>query len=484
MPTYDAVVVGSGPNGFAAAITLARAGAKVLLLEAKSSLGGGMRTLELTLPGFSHDMCSSVHPLGLSSPFFRALPLRDFGLEWVFPQAELAHPFDDGDALLVERSIEATAAQLGRDAASYRRWMTPLVENYQNVLDEFLRPLRLPHHPLVMAAFGIGALQSADGLARRLYSEPKARALFAGMAAHAIMPLEKTATAAFGLMLTMLAHAVGWPLVRGGTGALAQALADYFRSLGGDIATDCEIKSLDEIPPARVFLLDVTPRQLLRIAGDRLPNGYRRQMESYRYGPGVFKVDYALSDPIPWRSAAVARAGTVHLGGTLDEIAASERAAWQGEHHARPFTLLVQPTLFDTTRAPAGRHIAWAYCHVPHGSSADLTEALEGQIERFAPGFRDTILARRAHSAMAMESYNPNYIGGDINGGVQDLRQLFTRPAVRPVPYSTPLENLFLCSSSTPPGGGVHGMCGYYAALSAQAVQVRRGPVRSSSVKP
>lgn len=468
MASYDAVVVGSGPNGFAAAITLAKAGARVLLIEAKATVGGGMRTLELTLPGFQHDMCSSVHPLGVASPFFRTLPLQDFGLEWVFPEAQVAHPLDHGQAVLVERSIEATAAQLGRDAGAYRRWMTPLVANHDKVLEEFLGPLRVPHHPLVMAAFGVGAVQSAASLARRLYSGTHARAVFAGMAAHSMMPLEQPATAAFGLMLTMLAHAVGWPLARGGSGSIARALAGCFQSLGGEIVTGWEIKTLDELPPARAILLDVTPRQLLQIAGDALSGRYRQQLESYRYGPGIFKIDYALSAPIPWENAAVQRAATVHLGGTLAEIARSERAMWQGEHSPQPYTLLVQPTLFDPARAPAEKHIAWAYCHVPHGSAVDMTDVIEQQVERFAPGFRKCVLARRTHTAQAMEAYNPNYIGGDINGGVQDLRQLFTRPAPRIIPYSTPVDGLFLCSSSTPPGGGVHGMCGYYAALAAQ----------------
>jgi phytoene dehydrogenase-like protein len=468
MSSYDAVVVGSGPNGFAAAITLASSGAKVLLIEAKATIGGGMRTLELTLPGFQHDMCSSVHPLGVASPFFRTLPLVDFGLEWVFPAAEVAHPLDHGEAVIVERSIEATAAQLGRDAGAYRRWMSLLVDNHEKVLEEFLGPLRLPHNPLVMAAFGVGAVQSASGLAKRLFSEPKARALFGGMAAHAIMPLEQPATAAFGLMLTMLAHAVGWPLARGGSQSIARALAGYFQSLDGEIITDCEVKSLAELPPARLVLMDVTPRQLLHIAGDTLPSRYRQQLEAYRYGPGVFKIDYALSATIPWQNPAIRRAATVHLGGTLEAIARSERMMWDGEHSPQPYTLLVQPTLFDPSRAPAGQHIAWAYCHVPHNSTMDMTTVIEQQIERFAPGFRECVLARRTHTAQATEQYNPNYVGGDINGGVQDLAQLFTRPAPRIVPYSTPLDNLFLCSSSTPPGGGVHGMCGYYAALAAQ----------------
>jgi phytoene dehydrogenase-like protein len=464
---YDAVVVGSGPNGFAAAITLARAGCKVLLLEAKSTVGGGLRTAELTLPGYWHDVCSTVHPLGVASPFFRSLPLSQFGLAWVFPDAELAHPLDGDTAITVERSVQATSEQLGVDAHAYRRLMTPLVTHYDAILHEFLGPLRWPQHPVAMAQFGVRALFSARALASLLFRQPAAAALFAGLASHAIMPLEQPATAAFGLMLGLLMHAVGWPVARGGSQRIAEALAAYLRSLGGEIVTDHEVRTLQDVPPARVTLLDVTPRQLLRIAGARLPVGYQRQLERFRYGPGVFKVDYALSQPIPWRAAACLRSATVHLGGTMDEIALSERQMWGGRHPDRPYVLLVQPTLCDPSRAPAGKHTAYAYCHVPHGSTHDMTASLEQQIERFAPGFRDCILARTSQPALALQAYNPNYIGGDINGGVQDLTQLFTRPVLRAVPYSTPLPDVFLCSSSTPPGGGVHGMCGYHAALAA-----------------
>lgn len=473
MAEYDAVIVGSGPNGLAAAITLAQAGCKVLLVEAKETVGGGMRTAELTLPGFHHDVCSSVHPLGLASPFFRKLPLKQYGLEWVFPSAELAHPLDDGTAVIIERSVEATADLLGMDRTAYHRLMTPLVEQSQKILAEFLGPLRVPRHPLVMVQFGLLALQSAHGLAKRHFHDSRACAVFAGLAAHAIMPLEHPATAAFGLMMGMLAHAVGWPLARGGSQRIADALAQYLCSLGGEILTNHEVRSLDDVPPAQAVLLDVTPRQLLCIAGEQLPGGYHRQLERYRYGPGVFKVDYALSEPIPWRAKECARAATVHLGGTLQEISDSERDMWQGRHSRHPFTLVVQPTLFDSTRAPTGKHIAWAYCHVPHSSTQDMTETIEAQLERFAPGFRDCVLDRHTRHAMAMEAYNPNYVGGDINGGVQDLRQLFTRPTPRISPYSTPVKGVFLCSSSTPPGGGVHGMCGYFAARAVLARQDR-----------
>jgi len=478
--TYDAIVVGSGPNGLAAAIMLARAGRSVRVYEARETVGGGTRSAELTLPGFVHDVCSAIHPLGLASPFLRTLPLAQFGVEWIHPPAPLAHPLDDGTAVLLERSLEATSATLGPDGAAYRRVMGLILDEWEHILYEFLGPLRPPRHPLAMTGFGLLAIQSARGLAQRAFRGERARALFAGMAAHAIQPLERPPTAAFGLMLGMLGHAVGWPMAKGGSQTIADALACYLRSLGGEIVTGQAVGSVDALPPAKAVLFDVTPRQLLSIAGHRLPDGYRRQLERYRYGPGVFKMDWALDGPIPWKAAECARAATVHLGGTLDEIAASERAVWRGEPPEKPYVLLAQHTLFDPTRAPEGKHTAWAYCHVPNGSTFDMTARIENQIERFAPGFRDRILARSARSAPDMERYNPNYVGGDINGGVQDFWQLYTRPALRLVPYSIPTrrdvplpkgdlrpERLYLCSSSTPPGGGVHGMCGYFAAQAA-----------------
>jgi phytoene dehydrogenase-like protein len=466
-PTHDAVVVGAGPNGLAAAITLARAGRSVLVVEGKETIGGGTRSAELTLPGYVHDVCSAIHPLGVASPFFRDLPLADHGLEWVFPPAAIAHPLDDGSAILVQRSVAATAAQLGGDAAAYRRLMGPLAADWRNVLGEMLGPLRLPRHPLSMVRFGLPALLPAATLAKLLFRDERARAVFAGMAVHAMLPLERPATAAFGLMLGILAHAVGWPMARGGSQRIADALAAHLRSLGGEILTDRPIERMDDLPPARAILFDVTPRQLEKIAGDRLPAPYRRKLGGYRYGPGVFKLDYALDSPVPWSATECLQAGTVHLGGTLDEIAASERAVWRGEHPERPYVLFVQQTLFDPTRAPAGKHTAWAYCHVPHSSTVDMTGRIEAQIERFAPGFRDHILARSTRTTDEMAAYNPNYVGGDINGGVQDLRQLYTRPVASLNPYATPASGMFLCSSSTPPGGGVHGMCGYFAAQAA-----------------
>ena len=461
---YDVVVVGAGPNGLAAAITLARAGRSVLLLEGAETVGGGLRSAELTLPGFLHDPCSAFHPLGIASPVWRDLPLAEHGLAWIHPPAPLAHPFDDGTAVIVERDVAVTVGQLGADGAAYRRLMGTFTRDWQRIIHEFLGPLRFPRHPFSLVRFGLAALWPATTLARLAFRRERARAVFAGMSAHSIMPLEGLATAAFGLMLGMLAHAVGWPIVQGGSQRFADALASYLKSLGGEIQTGHYVHSLADVPSATAILLDVTPRQLVSIAGDRLPAGYQRRLGRYRHGPGVCKVDFALEGPIPWRAAECLRAGTVHVGGTLEEIAAAERAAWQGEHPEHPFLILGQQSLFDPSRAPAGKHTVWAYCHVPNGSTVDMTDRIAAQIERFAPGFRSRILAAHTRTAAEMAAYNPNYIGGDINGGVQDLRQLFTRPVASLNPYATPASGIFLCSSSTPPGGGVHGMCGYFAA--------------------
>lgn len=462
---YDAIVVGSGPNGLAAAITLARAGRSVLVYEASDSIGGGIRSAKLTLPGFTHDICSTVQALTVVSPFFRSFSLTEYGVELVIPDAALAHPLDDGTAAVLERSVDATIKTLGRDASAYRRLIEPLVHNADALNADLLGPFPFPpRHPTVFARFALPAILPARTLAEIVFQDEPARGLFAGIAAHTMLPLENLSTAAYGLALAVAAHASGWPIVKGGSQNLANALAAYLRSLGGEVITSHRVENIDALPAARAYLFDVTPRQLVRIAGHRFPEGYRRALERFRYGPGVFKIDFALDGPIPWKAKECSRAGTVHLGGTLAEIAASERATWSGQPPEKPYLLVVQPTLFDPSRAPAGKHTVWSYCHVPNGSDYDMTERMIGQIERFAPGFRDRILAKHVMPPAAMEAHNANYVGGDINGGAQDLWQLYTRPVARMVPYSTPAKDIYICSSSTPPGGGVHGMCGYHAA--------------------
>ena len=467
----DAFVVGAGPNGLAAAVELARSGLQVRVIEGADEIGGGARSSPLTLPGFSHDVCSAVYPLGVGSPFFATLPLADHGLEWLHPPAPLAHPLDGGEAVLLERSPAATAAGLEEDGQRWQDLVGPLAEDWPRLAVDILGPPGLPSHPLLLARFARHALRSARGLAENRFSGQRARALLAGLAAHSFLPLERAGSAAAGLVLALLGHAVGWPTPRGGAERIPAALAACLRDHGGGISTTMPIRSLEQLPAGRTILLDVTPRQLLTIADSRLAPGYRRRLEAYRFGPGVFKIDWALSAPISWSAAECGRAGTLHLGGTLDEIADGEQAVWAGRLPEKPFVLLAQPTLIDPGRAPAGRHVAWAYCHVPSGSDADLTAAVEAQVERFAPGFRDLVLARSIRTAVDFQRYNPNYIGGDINGGVQDLAQIFARPVLSRTPYATGVAGLFLCSSSTPPGGGVHGMCGYHAARAALAAR-------------
>jgi phytoene dehydrogenase-like protein len=463
---YDAIIIGSGPNGLCAAVALAQAGKHVLVVEAADAIGGGLRSRELLRPGFLHDVCSAVHPLGVLSPYMRRLPLQEHGLTWAFPEVSAAHPLDDGRAMLLARSLETTAAQLGVDARAYTRLFAPLLREPEALLEDLLAPLGIPKRPIAFARFGLRALRSTLGLARGMFRGEDARALFGGCAAHAILPFDKWFTAAVGMVFCLTGHMTDWPMAQGGSVAIARALESYLRSLGGELRTSWTVKTLDELPKARAYLFDLAPRQVIDIAGERLPAGYRRRLARYNYGPAVFKLDYVLNGPIPWRAADCARASTVHVGGTLGEIAASERAAWDGRVHDKPFVMVCQQSHFDASRAPAGQHTGYAYCHVPNGSDLDMTAAIEAQIERFAPGFRDVIVERRARSPRDLERDNAAYVGGAITGGAADITQLFTRPVARLNPYTTPNPRLFLCGASTPPGGGVHGMCGYHAARS------------------
>ncbi len=467
MTDYDAVVVGAGPNGLAAAVEIARHERTVLVLEAAAEAGGGCRTAELTLPAFHHDVCAAIHPLGATSPFFASVPLADYGLEFVHPEIPAAHPLDDGSAGVLHRSLADTAAALGPDGAPYRRLVEPFVEDWDRTLAVMMGPRPFLPRPLLAAPrLGLYSVQSAERLARR-FTTPRARALLAGMAAHAIARLDAPLTAGVGLALLITGHAVGWPAARGGSGQIIEALLAYLASLGGAIETGRRIHSLDDVPPAAAVLFDTSPQGLLTIAGDRLPSGYRRGLAAYRHGPGAFKMDWALDGPIPWANDACRAAGTVHVGGTFEEIAAAEAQVIAGEHPDRPFVLVAQQSVFDPTRAPAGQHTAWAYCHVPNGSAVDMSDAIERQIERFAPGFKDRILARNALGTAALERYNANYVGGDVIGGALSLRQFLARPVPALDQHRTPADGIYLCSASTPPGGGVHGMCGYHAARSA-----------------
>jgi phytoene dehydrogenase-like protein len=457
-----ACVVGAGPNGLAAAIVLAEAGLHVDVLEAQPQPGGAARTMELTLPGFKHDFGSAVYPLGAGSPFFSSLPLKDHGLEWIHSPAALAHPLDDGTAVMLERSLDQTSHALGVDGKTWDQLLRPFVEHWNEFTPQILGPVSLlPRNPFLMARFGTLAVQSAHSVARRFHDQ-RTRALFAGLAAHSFLSLDEPLSAAFGILMAVPAHAVGWPVPRGGAQSLTNALCGVLATFSSYVSVSSPVRNLSALENYDLTLCDLTPRQLLKIGEQKLSPSYKRQLASYRYGSAVFKVDYALNAPIPWKAADCLRAATVHLGGSFEEIAKSEKAVRSGQHPDRPFVLLAQPSLFDSSRAPAGKHTAWAYCHVPNGSTVDMLQKLENQIERFAPGFRDCILARRVFSPADLETMDANLVGGDIGGGLMDIRNFLFRPTRRH--YATSARDIYICSSSTPPGGGVHGMCGYHAA--------------------
>jgi len=460
---FDAIVVGSGPNGLAAAITLQQQGLAVLLIEKEKTIGGGMRTAELTLPGFKHDVCSAIHPLAAASPFFSTLPLQEFGLNFIYPPVAAAHPFDDGTAAVLKDTPEETAKLLGADETVYLHLFHSLIKKWPLLINDILAPFHFPRHPLDMASFGLKALQPASWIAKKFKTE-KAKGLWAGMAAHGVLPLSHTVTSAAGLVLMIAAHTTGWPLAKGGSQSIANALALYFTSIGGTIETNLYVDSLSQLPSAKAILFDTSPKQLLQVAGHRFSSLYWYQLNRYRYGMGVFKIDWALDAAVPFTAEQCKKAGTIHIGGKYDEIASAEKQTWKGSHTEKPFVLFAQQSPFDESRAPKGKHTAWAYCHVPNGSVKDMTEAIEKQVERFATGFRERILARHTMNTNQLEEYNPNYAGGDIAGGEINIRQLFTRPALRLSPYRTSAKGIYVCSAATPPGGGVHGMCGYHAA--------------------
>ncbi|MFT7588735.1 MAG: phytoene dehydrogenase-like protein [Limisphaerales bacterium] len=464
---FDAVIIGSGPNGLSAGIYLADKGLKVCILEGHHKVGGGMRTEELTLPGYHHDVCSAVHPMAYLSPYFKDLKLEQYGLEWIFPEVSVAHPLDNEPAVLLAKSIDETARGLGEDENRYKNLITEFAENAEHLFKDALKPLGIPKHPLLLARFGSKAFMPATWFAKHFLKDKRSKALFAGCAAHSILPLDNYFTTALGLIFLTSGHAVNWPMPKGGSQALADALLKCFISKGGQLFLNNKIDRFNQLPEAKAYFFDTNPHQLACIAKDQLGQGYLNRIKKYNYGPGVFKIDYALDGPIPWKDPNCLKASTLHLGGSFEEIALAEKEVWQGIHNERPYVLLSQQSQFDNTRAPQGKHTCWAYCHVPNGSEQDMTQIIENQIERFAPGFKDIILAKHNMGTSDFEKYNPNYVGGAVTGGAADISQLFTRPVLRRNPYSTPNPKIFICSASTPPGGGVHGMCGYWAADSA-----------------
>ncbi|HIN85549.1 MAG TPA: NAD(P)/FAD-dependent oxidoreductase [Myxococcales bacterium] len=461
---YDAIIVGAGPNGLSAAIRLAQHGASVLLIEAKDSVGGGTRSGPLTLPGFVHDYCSAVHPMGALSPYLQSLPLEEYGLKWCYPDASVAHPLDNGRAALLSTSMDATIQSLGPDGEAWKKLVSPFLKAGPPLFEDFLAPFRVPKRLWTMMRFAWLAFRSAKKLADGRFQSDEAKALFAGCAGHSILPLEQRLTAAVGLVFAISGHLVNWPVAQGGSHAISQSMAQYFQSLGGQIQLNTELRSIGELPPTRQILLDLVPKQVIKLCSDVLPAHYLKRLNKYRYGPGTFKMDWALSGPIPWTAGECLQASTVHVGNTLNEICASERDAWKGRHSDNPFLIVCQQSQFDATRAPNNQHTGYAYCHVPNGSTVDMSHAIETQIERFAPGFRDLILAKKVTTPLDFAQYNPGYVGGAITGGAADLGQLFTRPVARFNPYTTPNKQILLCSHATPPGGGVHGMCGFYSA--------------------
>lgn len=461
--TYDAIIVGSGPNGLAAGIRLAQEGLSVKIFESAETIGGGMRTQEIIRPGFLHDVCSAIHPMAVASPFIKTLPLENFGLRWIHPHLPAAHPLDNEPAAILYNDVHQTAFHLEDDEKTYLAITEPLIDNWEQLSADFLGPFRFPKQPFTLASFGLKGLQPASHFQKKFQTR-RAKALFAGMAAHSILPLNSFATTAVAMVFFGAAHTGGWPLVKSGSQSLANAMGAYFRSLGGKIETGFEVEKINQLPPAKAVLFDLTPRQVARIAADRLTHNYKKKLRKFTLGNGVFKIDYILKEPVPWKDHECKRAGTVHLGGTFEEIAASEKTMDRNEHAEKPFVLVAQQSLFDETRTPDEKHTLWAYCHVPNGSSVDMTKAVEDQIERFAPGFRDVIEAKMTMNTLELQNYNSNYIGGDITGGRQDITQLFSRPVSFINPYATPAKGLYICSSSTPPGGGVHGMCGFHAA--------------------